>query len=99
MLPLYRPISLPTVIAKLFEKILLKRLTPLIEGNGLKSDYQWCMQKHSATYQVHRTTDVIQRALEEKKVCSPVFLEVSQAFNKLWKRIHKVRLYYNNYNY
>lgn len=81
----YRPISLLPIISKLFEKLLLKRLRPLIENNNLIPDYQFGFrQKHSTIDQVHRITDVIERALEEKQVCSAVFLDVAQAFYKVW---------------
>lgn len=89
----YRPISLLPIISKLFEKLLLKRLRPLIENNNLIPDYQFGFrQKHSTIDQVHRITDVIERALEEKQVCSAIFLDVAQAFDKVWHEglIHKL---------
>lgn len=89
----YRPISLLPIISKLFEKLLLKRLRPLIENNKLIPDYQFGFrQKHSTVDQVHRITDIIERALEEKKICSTVFLDVAQAFDKVWHEglIHKL---------
>ena len=39
---------------------------------------------HSTVQQCHRITDIINRALEDKKYCSAVFLDVSQAFDKVW---------------
>jgi len=33
---------------------------------------------------VHRITNIIEKALEEKQVCSTVFLDVAQAFDKFW---------------
>jgi hypothetical protein len=40
--------------------------------------------KHATIDQVHRITSVIEKALEEKKVCSTIFLDVAQAFDKFW---------------
>lgn len=81
----YRPISLLPIISKLFEKLLLKRLRPMIENNNLIPNYQFGFRsKYSTSDQVHRITDVIERALEEKQVCSAVFLDVAQAFDKVW---------------
>jgi hypothetical protein len=40
--------------------------------------------QHSTTDQVHRITNITEQSLEEKKVCSTVFLDVAQAFDKVW---------------
>ena len=91
----YRPISLLPIISKLFEKMLLHRLKPVIDNQKLIPDYQFGFrEKHSTIDQVHRITNVIEKALEEKKVCSTVFLDVSQAFDKVWHHglIHKLSI-------
>ena len=81
----YRPISLLPVISKLFEKLLLKRMKPIIEEGKLIPSHQFGFRsKHSTIDQVHRITHVIEKALEEKKVCSTIFLDVAQAFDKVW---------------
>lgn len=81
----YRPISLLPIISKLFEKLLLKRMKPLIEAKDLIPSHQFGFRdKHSTIDQVHRITNVIEKALEEKKVCSTIFLDVAQAFDKVW---------------
>ncbi len=80
----YRPISLLPVMSKLFEKLLNKRLKPIIERKNLILNHQFRFQsKHSTIDQVHRITNIIEKALEEKKVCSAVFLDVAQAFDKV----------------
>lgn len=77
----YRPISLLPALSKLFEKLLLKRLKPLIK----LPDFQFGFRtKHSTVDQCHRVVSTIERALEEKKYCPSVFLDVSQAFDKVW---------------
>lgn len=87
----YRPISLLPIIAKLFEKLLLRRLKPIIEDRELIPSYQFGFkEKHSTIDQIHRITNVIEKTLEEKKVCSTVFLDVAQAFDKVW---HKGLIY------
>lgn len=81
----YRPISLLPVISKVFERILLLRLQPIIEEKRLIPEHQFGFRsKHSTIDQVHRITDVIEKALEDKKICSTVFLDVSQAFDRVW---------------
>lgn len=83
----YRPISLLPIVSKLFEKLLLKRLRPIIDNNNLIPDFQFGFrQKHSTIDQVHRITDIIEYALEGKQVCSAVFLDVAQAFDKVWHK-------------
>lgn len=81
----YRPISLLPVMSKLFEKLLLKRLKPILEEKNLIPPHQFGFrEKHSTTDQVHRITNIIEKSLEEKKVCATIFLDVAQAFDKVW---------------
>lgn len=91
----YRPISLLPVISKLYEKLLLKRLKPIIDERNLIPCHQFGFREsHSTIDQVHRITNVIEKSLEEKKVCSTVFLDVAQAFDKVWHEglFHKLNL-------
>ena len=46
--------------------------------------------------QVHRNKDIIERALEENQICSTLFLDVAQAFDKVW---HKGLIYKLNKNF
>ena len=83
----YRPISLLPSLSKLLEKLLLKRLKPIIEEKNLIPEHQFGFcNKHSTIDQVHRVTNVISKALEEKKYCCGVFLDVAQAFDKVWHK-------------
>lgn len=81
----YRPISLLPIISKLFERILLNRIKPIIERNHLIPNHQFGFrEKHSTMDQVHRITNIIENTFEEGKVCSAVFLDIAQAFDKVW---------------
>ncbi|PZC85941.1 hypothetical protein B5X24_HaOG214306 [Helicoverpa armigera] len=40
--------------------------------------------KHGTIEQIHRIVYVISRALEDKRYCSAVFLDISKAFDKVW---------------
>jgi hypothetical protein len=81
----YRPIPLLPVMSKLFEKLLIKRLKPIIERKNLTPNHQFGFRsKHSTIDQVHRITNIVEKALEEKKDCSAVFLDVAQTFDKVW---------------
>jgi hypothetical protein len=56
----FRPISLLPSLSKLLEKLLLKRLKPIIEEKNLIPEHQFGFRnKHSTIDQVHRVTNVI----------------------------------------
>lgn len=81
----YRPISLLPVLSKLFERLLLDKLLPSLEENGIIPDHQFGFRSgHSTIEQIHKITNYIKLALEEKKYCIGLFLDISQAFDKVW---------------
>lgn len=83
----YRPISLLPVISKLFERLLVQRLKITVEERGLIPNHQFGFrEKHSTIDQVHRITDIIENCLEKQQVCAATFLDVSQAFDKVWHK-------------
>lgn len=83
----YRPISLLPMISKLFESIIQKRIQLYIERFKVIPNHQFGFRKSHATIdQIHRITDVIEKAFERKEVCSSVFLDVAQAFDKVWHK-------------
>jgi len=85
----YRPNSLLPTIAILFEKVILKILKPLLN----MPDFQFRFRNnHSTIDQIHRITNVIEQELEQKKYCPAGFLDVSQAFDRVWHEglIHKM---------
>jgi hypothetical protein len=82
-------------MSKLFEKLLLKRLKFIVEDKNLIPDHQFGFRtQHSTNVQVHQITNIIERSLEEKKVCSTLFLDVAQAFDEVWREglNHKLKL-------
>jgi len=81
----YRPISLLPVMSKVYEKLLIKRLKPIIDKKQLVPGHQFGFRtKHSTIEQVHRLVNIIENTLEEGKVCSAAFLDVAQAFDRVW---------------
>jgi hypothetical protein len=81
----YCLISLLLIVSKVFEKLLLKRLLPIFEINRLIPNHQFGFrQRHSTIQQTHRVVRKINEALENKQCCSAAFLDISQAFNKVW---------------
>lgn len=81
----YRPISLLPIVSKVFEKLFLHRLKLLIDEKDLIPSHQFGFrQQHSTIEQIHRISHVIKEDLENKRFCSAAFLDVSQAFDKVW---------------
>jgi hypothetical protein len=81
----YRPISLLPVLSKVLEKLLLKRLTPILEEQNLIPCHQFGFRRmHGTIEQVHRVVKTASTALEEKKFCTAAFLDVKQAFDRVW---------------
>jgi hypothetical protein len=50
-------------------------------------------KSYSTIDQVHRITDIIEKTFENKGVCSAVFPDIAQAFDRVWHRslLHKLR--------
>jgi len=83
---LYRPISLVPVLSKLFEKLLFSRINVIMENHGLISDHQFGFRsKHATTEQIYRIIKRINNDIKADRYYSAVFLDVSQAFNKIWQ--------------
>ncbi len=92
----YRPISLLPTIAKLFEKLYVTRLRDIIEEKNIIPNHQFGFRgKHATIEQVHRVYSTIQEAMERKEHCPTVFLDVRQAFDRVWMDglIHKISEY------
>lgn len=71
-------------VKTILKKPLLKRIKPIIERIEIIPTNQFGFRdKYSTIDQVHRIIDIIEKALEEKKICSAIFLDVAQVFNKL----------------
>lgn len=81
----YRPISLLPIMSKLLEKLLLKRIMSDLEFQNWIPEHQFGFrQGHSTVQQCHRISNVINRALDNKQYCTAAFLDISQAFDKVW---------------
>lgn len=81
----YRPISLLPFFAKILERLLLKRILPCLTINSILPNSQFGFRStHSTIHQVHRVVDAISYALEKKLYCTCAFLDISQAFDRVW---------------
>jgi hypothetical protein len=81
----YRPISLLPILSRILEKLLLKRMYRDTNLQKWVPSHQFGFRKaHLTIQQCHRITDIINKAFEEHKYRSAVFLDVSQASDKVW---------------
>jgi len=80
----YRPISLLPVLSKLFEKLLFLKLI-IIEKYTLISNHQFGFGlKQIIIEQIYRIIKRISNDMETDKYYMAIFLDVSQAFDKIW---------------
>jgi hypothetical protein len=57
----------------------------MVENNRLIPNHQFGLRKrHCTIKEIHRIIQRINEALENKQYCSAAFLDISQAFNKIW---------------
>jgi retron-type reverse transcriptase len=78
----YRPISLLPVMSKLFEKVLNKQITQVLDINGYIDDEQYGFRMHHSTEDaIVKLVDTIEKGLGENKTCSVYFVDVSKAFD------------------
>ena len=81
----YRPISLLPILSKGSEKLFITRIQPILQSTHIIPEHQFGFRrKHSTIKQVHCITNIIHRAIENKQYCTAAFLDISQAFDKLW---------------
>jgi hypothetical protein len=81
----YRPISLLPVLAKVLEKLIARRLLDIINNQHLLPNHQFGFRQHHSTIQqTHRIVNKINEALDNKQYCSAAFLDITQAFDKVW---------------
>lgn len=81
----YRPISLLSILSKLFEKVFLNALTPYLNDHHIIPVHQFGFRKdHGTIEQVHRIVTLVRKAFEDKLYCSSLFIDISQAFDKVW---------------
>jgi hypothetical protein len=91
----YRPISLLPILSKVFKKFLFHRLILIVENELMLQGHQFCFRhRHSTIQQTLRLANKINEAIETKQICSAAFLDISQAFDKVWHTglLYKLRL-------
>ena len=82
----YRPISLLSCLGKTLERMVNKQLMWHLETNNLITKEQTAFRKNRNTEdQVIHLAQSIENAFQEKKKVIATFLDLSKAFDKVWK--------------
>ncbi|KAH8335008.1 hypothetical protein KR067_003611, partial [Drosophila pandora] len=69
----------------LFEKCILTRINTYLRiQEGIPSHQFGFREKHGTIEQVNRITAEIRNAFEKREYCTAIFLDVSQAFDRVW---------------
>lgn len=81
----YRPISLLSSVSKIFEKIVHTRLINHLNATNAIPHFQFGFKsKHSTTQQLLRITEHISNGFEKKEHTGAAFLDIAQAFDRVW---------------
>lgn len=86
----YRPISLLPTLSKLYERILLNRIKPYLH---IIPKHQFGFKtQHSTYHQIQRISEIIVKGFENKQYTTAVFLDLTQAFDKVWHQGLEIKL-------
>ena len=92
----YHPISLLSVVSKVFEKLVNNRIVDHLEKCGLFSDFQYGFRSSRSTvYLLFVVSDRIARAFNRSGATRAVALDISKAFDRVWHAglLHKLKSY------
>ena len=81
----YHPVSLLSVVSKVFEKLVNNRIVDHLEKCGLFSDFQYGFRSCRSTADLLTVvSDRIARAFNRSGVTRAVALDISKAFDRVW---------------
>ena len=92
----YRPVSLLSVVSKVFEKLVNNRIVGHLEKCGLFSDFQYGFRSSRLTADLLTVvSDGITRAFNRSGVTRATALDISKAFDSVWHTglLHKLKSY------
>ena len=92
----YRPVSLLSVVNKVFEKLVNNRIVDHLEKCGLFSDFQYGFRSSRSTADLLTVvSDRIARAFNRSGATRAVALDISKAFARVWHAglLHKLTSY------
>ena len=90
----YRPVSLLSVVSKVFEKLVNSRIVDPLQNCGLFSDFQYGFRFSRSTVDLLTVvSDRIARAFSRFEATRAVVLDISKAFDRVWHAglLHKVK--------
>ena len=84
----YRPISLLSNLSKIFEKILHERTYNFLNECNLFYSLQFGFRhKHSTNHALIKITELIRKAIDNKKIACGVFIDLQKAFDTVNHKI------------
>ena len=92
----YHPVSLLSVVSKVFEKLVNNRIVNHLEKCGLFSDFQYGFRSSRSTADLLTVvSDRIARAFNKCGATQTVLFDISKAFDGVWHagRLHKHNFY------
>ena len=92
----YRPVSLLSVVSKVFGKLVNNRIVDHLEKYGLFSDFQYGFRSSRSTADLLTViSDRIARAFNRAGATRAVALDISEVFDRVWHAglLHKVKSY------
>ena len=92
----YRPVSLLSVVNKVFEKLVNNGFVDHLEKCGLFSDFQYGFRSSRSTADLLTVVpDRIARAFNRSGAARAVALDISKAFDRVWQAglLHKLKSY------
>ena len=92
----YRPVSLLSVVSKVFEKLVNNRIVDHLEKCGLFSDFQYGFRSSRSTADLLTVvSDIIARAFNRSVATRAVALDIYKAFDRVWDAgfLHKLKSY------
>ena len=91
----YRPVTILSVVSKVFEKLVNNRIVDHLEKCGLFSDFQYGFRSSRSTADLLTVvSDRIARAFYKSGATRAVALDISKAFDMVWHAglLHKLNL-------
>ena len=92
----YCPVSLLSVVSKVFEKLVNNRIVDQLEQCGLFSDFQYGFRSSQSTADLLTVvSDRIARGFNRSRATQAVALDISKAFDRVWHAglLHKLKSY------
>ena len=91
----YCPVSLLSVVSKVFEKLVNNKIVDHLEKCGLFSDFQYGFRSSRSTADLLTVvSDRIARAFNRSGATGTVALDISKTFDRVWHAgLHKLKSY------